>query len=100
GRFGGGGSAFAGEGSSFAEERTIGGDVYVGAAEFAEVAAGDLAAELGDHGLLAVADAEDGDAHGEDRVRRAGGACFGDGGGAAGEDDALRGVGGDSGGGR
>ena len=44
-----------------------------GAAELGVVAGFDLAAELGHHRLLAVADAEDRDAEGEDlRARRAG----------------------------
>ena len=43
----------------------------IGAAEFAVMAALDLAAELGGHGHLAVADAEHGNAGIEDRLRRA-----------------------------
>ena len=43
----------------------------IGAAELAVVAALDLAAELGGHGHLAVADAEHGHAGIEDRLRRA-----------------------------
>ena len=46
-------------------------DLDIGAAEFAVVAALDLAAELGGHGHLAVADAEHGNAGIEDFLRRA-----------------------------
>ena len=48
----------------------------VGAAEFAGMPALDLAAELGGHGHLAVADAEHGNAGIEDGLRRAGRACL------------------------
>ena len=61
-----------------------------GAAELGVVAGFDPAAELGHHGLLAVADAEDGDAEGEDLRGGARAAVGGDAGGAAGEDDGLR----------
>ena len=63
----------------------------VGAAELGGVAGFDLAAELGHHRLLAVADAEHRDAEGEDFGRGAGAACVDDRGRAAGEDDGLRG---------
>ena len=48
----------------------------IGAAEFAVMAALDLAAELGGHRHLAVADAEHGNAGIEDRLRRARRTCF------------------------
>ena len=60
-----------------------------GLAEFAVVGGLHLAAQLGAHGLLAIADAEHGKAAGEDPVRRAGAAALMHGGGAARQDDAL-----------
>jgi hypothetical protein len=48
----------------------------IGAAELAVMSALDLAAELGGHDHLAVADAEHGNAGIEDRLRRAGRAFF------------------------
>ena len=62
------------------------------------VAGFDLAAELRHHRLLAVADAEDGDAEGEDLGGGARAAGLGDAGGAAGEDDGLRAERGEEGG--
>ena len=62
----------------------------IGAAEFAVVAALDLAAELGGHGHLAVADAEHGHAGIEDRLRRAGRAFLMHRFRAAGEDHRFR----------
>ncbi len=53
------------------EQRALGADGDLGAAEFAVVAAFDLAAELFGHGHLAVADAEHRHAGIEDRLRRA-----------------------------
>ena len=53
------------------EQLACGLDLDIGAAEFAVVAALDLAAELGRHGHLAVADAEHRHAGIEDRLRRA-----------------------------
>ena len=53
------------------EQRALGFDLDIGAAELAMMAALDLAAELGRHGHLAVADAEHGHAGIEDRLRRA-----------------------------
>ena len=61
-----------------------------GTAELGVVAGFDAAAELGHHGLLAVADAEDGDAEGEDLGGGARAAGVGDAGRAAGEDDGQR----------
>ena len=78
-------------GEEAGEERIGGrGGGDVGAAELGGVAGFDLAAELGHHGLLAVADAEDGDAEGEDLGRGARAAGVDDRGRAAGEDDGLR----------
>ena len=65
-------------------------DLDIGAAEFAVMAALDLAAELGGHRHLAVADAEHGHAGIEDRLRRARRALFVHGFRAAGEDHRLR----------
>ena len=71
------------------EQRRIAGDLKLGAAEFAGVPAFNLAAEGGNHGLLAIADAEDGNAgvdHRGRKLRRAGlmHRCR-----SAGEDDRL-----------
>ena len=86
-------------GEEAGEERVGGlGGGDVGAAELGGVAGFDLAAELGHHGLLAVADAEDRDAEGEDLGRGARAAGVGDAGRAAGEDDGLRAEGGEEGG--
>ena len=64
----------------------------IGAAELGSaMAAFDLAAELVHHHLLAVADAEDRQAHLEERLRRARGAVAGDAVGPAREDHGLRG---------
>ena len=52
------------------EQRRVLGDQHLGAAEFAVVAGLDLAAELMRHRLLAVADAEHGDACFEQLFRR------------------------------
>ena len=65
-------------------------DLDIGAAEFAVMAALDLAAELGRHGHLAVADAEHGHAGIEDRLRRARRAFLVHRFRAAGEDHRLR----------
>ena len=70
-------------------KRALGADGDLGAAEFAVVAAFDLAAELFGHGHLAVADAEHRHAGREDRLRRAGAALVGHRGRAAGEDHRL-----------
>ena len=70
-------------------QRAFGADRDLGAAEFAVVAAFDLAAELLGHGHLAVADAEHRHAGSEDRLRRAGAALVGHRGRAAGEDHRL-----------
>src|SRR5579863_10652256 len=53
------------------EQSAVGLDLDIGAAEFTVVAALDLAAELGRHGHLAVADAEYGHSRVEDRLRGA-----------------------------
>ena len=53
------------------EQLARGFDLDIGAAEFAMMAALDLAAELGGHGHLAVADAEHGNAGIENGLRRA-----------------------------
>src|SRR5439155_14732345 len=53
------------------EQRAGAGDLDEGAAELAVGRGLDLAAELGAQGLLAVADAEQRDAEGEDDLRRA-----------------------------
>ena len=71
------------------EQRRVTGDLKLGAAELAGVAAFDLAAEARHHGLLAIADAEDRNAGVDDlgrELRRAGlmHGCR-----AAGEDDGL-----------
>ena len=72
-----GGVGFGGVG--FGEEGAGGGDVDIGAAELRKSLQETSAAEqLGDHGLLAVADAEDGDAHGEDFGGGAGEVSLGD----------------------
>ena len=65
-------------------------DLDIGAAEFAVMAALDLAAELGGHGHLAVADAEHGNAGIEDQLRRAGRAFLVHRFRAAGEDHRFR----------
>ena len=65
-------------------------DLDIGAAEFAVVAALDLAAELGGHGHLAVADAEHGNAGIEDQLRGAGRAFLMHRFRAAGEDHRFR----------
>ena len=64
-------------------------DVDLGAAELAVVAALDPAAELGAHGLLAVADAEHGHAQLEHPAGARGLSDLGDAGRAAGQDDRL-----------
>ena len=72
------------------EQRRVAHDLDLGAAELAGMAAFDLAAEPGHHGLLAIADAEDRHAGIEDglgRLRRAG---LMHGGRSAGENDGLR----------
>ena len=66
------------------------GDLQFGAAELAMVAAFDAAAHLRHHGLLAVADAEHGQAGLEHPVGRARRAELGDAGRAAGQDDGFR----------
>ena len=53
------------------EQRAVVGDVDEGAAEFAVVARLDRAAQLGAHGLLAIADAQHRHAQLEHRLRRA-----------------------------
>lgn len=58
------------------EQLALGFDLDIGAAEFAVMPALDLAAELGGHGHLAVADAEHGNAGIEDGLRRARRACL------------------------
>jgi len=78
-------------------DRRGGDDVDIGAAKFAVVAGFDEAAQLLDHRLLAVADAEQRDAHGEQAVGGAGGVGGGDAGGAARKDDPARGEGLDAG---
>ncbi len=72
------------------EQPASGLDLDIGAAEFAVMAALDLAAELGGHGHLAVADAEHGNAGIEDCLRRARRAFFVHRFRAAGEDHRLR----------
>ena len=72
------------------EQRRFLRDQNVGAAEFAVMAALDLAAELFAHRHLAVADAEHRHAQLEHRLRRARRMRFGDAGRTAGEDDRLR----------
>ncbi len=64
-------------------------DVDEGAAVFAVVGAGDLAAQLGAHDMLAVADAEHGNALLEHLLGRAGRVLLGDERRAAGQDDRL-----------
>ena len=71
------------------EQRAVGGDVELGAAELAVVAAFDPAAHLRHHRLLAVADAEHGQAGLEHPVGRARGAELGDAGGPARQDHGL-----------
>ena len=71
------------------EQRALGADGDLGAAELAVVAALDLAAELLGHRHLAVADAEHRHAGLEDRLRRARAALVGHRGRAAGEDHRL-----------
>ncbi len=65
-------------------------DLDIGAAEFSGMAALDIAAELGRHGHLAVADAEHGNAGIEDQLRRARRALFVHRFRPAGEDHRLR----------
>src|SRR5690606_14669091 len=72
------------------EQRALVLDLEEGAAELTVVAALDPAAELGAHGLLAIADAEHGDAGLEDFLRRARAADIDGRGRAAGEDHRLR----------
>ena len=72
------------------EQGRIGGDLHLGAAELAVVAALHAAAELCHHGLLAVADAEHRQAGLEHPVRRPGGAKFRHAGRSAREDHRLR----------
>ena len=72
------------------EQPAFGLDLDIGAAELAVMAALDVAAELGGHGHLAVADAEHRNAGIEDRLRRARRACFVHRFRAAGEDHRLR----------
>jgi hypothetical protein len=72
------------------EELRLRHDLDLGAAELAMMPALDLAAELRRHGLLAVADAEHGDAGVEDLLRRAGRDRLRHRGRPAGEDHALR----------
>ena len=72
------------------EQPACGLDLDIGAAELAVMAALDLAAELGGHGHLAVADAEHRNAGIEDRLRRARRACLMHRFRAAGEDHRLR----------
>ena len=72
------------------EQGMLGADVEIGAAELAHVVRGDLAAQLLDHGLLAVADAQDGDAQGPESLGGPRGARVENGGGAPGKDHALR----------
>ena len=72
-----------------AEERRVGDDLKLGAAEFARMSALDGAAKRGDHRLLAVANAEHGDAGVDQRRRELRGAGLMHGGWAAGEDDGL-----------
>ena len=71
------------------EQRGLGGHLDLGAAELAVVAALHAAAELGHHGLLAVADAEHRHAGLEDRLRRPRRGGLGHRGRAAGQDDAV-----------
>ncbi len=68
------------------EQRAILGHLYFGAAEFAMMAALDLAAKLVRHGLLAIADAEHGQASPVKFRRRQRGVGVKDRGGTAGED--------------
>ena len=72
------------------EQRALGDDLDLGAAELAVMAALDLAAELRRHRLLAVADAEHRHAGVEDVLRRPRRDRLGHRGRPAGEDDALR----------
>ena len=71
------------------EEDALAGNLDIGAAELAIVRRRDAAAELVRHGLLAVADGEDGHAGVEEMLRRAGAVLPHYRGGAAGEDDPL-----------
>ena len=79
------------------EQRTALGHIDKGAAEFAMVRIQHLAAELGHHGLLAVADAKHRHAGLEHNIGRARGTALGDAGGPAGEDEGARPEGGDAG---
>jgi len=72
------------------EKRRFFFNLDIAAAEFAIVAALDLAAELLRHRHLAVADAEHGNARVEHRLRRAGRTLFHHARRTAGEDDGLR----------
>jgi len=72
------------------EQRAFLVDLEEGATEFAVVAAFDLAAELGAHRLLAIADAEDRQAAVEDDLRRARASLVQRRGRAARQDDRLR----------
>ena len=71
------------------EQWRVAGDLKLGAAEFAAMPAFHLAAESRHHGLLAIADAEDGHAGGGHRVRKLRRAGLMHGCGSAGEDDGL-----------
>ena len=71
------------------EQRRGFGDLDLGAAELAVMTRGDFAAELDRHQLLAVTDAEDGNAGLEDRLRRAGRSVLQNRRRAAGEDHRL-----------
>src|SRR5690606_3698933 len=72
------------------KERGVTGDINFGAAELAMLRRFDRAAELVDHGLLAVTDAEHGNAEGENILRRAGRCLADDGGRTARENDPRR----------
>jgi hypothetical protein len=71
------------------EQRRVAAGAHVGGAEFALVAAFDLAAQLVRHGLHAVADAQHRKAQIEDGLRRLVGGFFVNAGVAAGKDHAL-----------
>ena len=71
------------------EDGAGGGDLEDGGAVFPMIAALDPAAELGAHGLLAVADAEHRHAQGKHRFRRARGVLVGDRGRTAGQNHRL-----------
>ena len=78
-----------GEVGNIPEQRRVAARPHFGVAEFAGVAAFDLAAELLRHGLHAIADAQHRHAEFEHRLGRAVGGVFVDAGVAAGEDHAL-----------